>query len=383
MKNQSYEDLDEFQVTSKGVKLTENVLDLKIYQDAFSPFMNAELQLFDSEQLIRNIKIGDTVQVKMKTKQNKETDGAFLMGFVITNILNRFDEKERSVGYSLILNDKGLQKDLTSRVTEAFTDKESAQVLQDLMQKCSGTLHKSYREPPKNKISYIAPNVSPLTALYTILRATAPKRDYLFFCGDTSLYGNPKYYLLSLSDMEDKPAEITFSQQLSNAMTYQGNHNLHFAHLHFEGEKDTLYTMAGLHGASVNVFSVSDKKFTTYGDNQANIMYISKIDKVFDEGVSLNESVETWALEAKKAMLTPTLTSVMFSTHGFCKSHSLLGENIYIKYLDHDIKNRAYNEDKDFKQQKFFVTAVTHHVNAAKKYRNSFRASAWQVRQNS
>lgn len=393
----SWKDLKKFTVVhinKNGDKeeIKNMILDLKIYQDMFSPYLTAKMDIIDSNNYIKQIKVNDLIKFEMETDQNlNTTDGKKKFGLIITDIESKRNHKDKLITYHLTLMDNGFIQDQKVRVIQAFEDKPCISIMQELAGKAGGSIGRVYKKPPMNKLTYIAPNVAPLVGLYTVLRAASPRTDWNFYADYTTKSGSPVYGLISLQDTEKLDPVMVFENRMDNterktrAMRSIGigederkNENRVIRQLLADPAPNTFYTLAGYNGSSLSTFNISDKKWKK-GNESTNMIFSPIVTQVFDKGESLNESVTSWATQRKHDVLKSTFFTMAFATYGFCKSWELLGQNIYINYLNHDEDDALLKIDEDYREKKILVTAVTHHIDSRHKYTNSFRCTRWKM----
>lgn len=380
-------DLTSFVMTVGGQDLSNNLLDLKIFQDMFCPFMTAIVSIYDYKNVIDSIKVGDMVTVKMSTMQGFDTDGQIDTAFEIYHIAHRTSDTPNQQAFTLYAANKEFMKDLSTRVTQTFQNKKPQEAIKECLKKIGiGQVKTKYKEP-KNKITYLAPNVNPMIAAHMALRDTSPKEDYFIYIEETEKNGQGKYRLESLEEIMKQSEMLIFNQSINNlAETRNTNHNLSFKKPVIEQQDELRNLLSGYSASKMHTYDVTKKqwkgkpkKFTNKGEPDAVLLNAPKAQNTFDVGNSLTETTDQWKAKRRRNLFKVLQFPIMFSTFGFCKSWKVFANPVKLMMNHNDADLRTAMANERFRPEKFLVTAVTHHVNAQYVYRNSFRLTSWNL----
>lgn len=390
-KNPDYRDMEKYEVKLNDKDVSPYIIDMKLYQDMFIPYFTGIIQFFDPYSFVDEVKIGDSVKIKMKTKQGfSETDGEIKCTMKVFNITGRYGAKDHAQYFTLHIASEQFQKDIETKVVQTFKNKKIDAIINECLGKIGSSIEGYIKQPPTNTISYIAPNVSPLVACNMVLRATTPQPDYVLYPFSLDESGNNTYMLSSLTDLLKEEPVITFNQGIYNTeeSRYQ-NQNLQVRHPNINQMDDMTNRLVGFNSNTLNTIDVNEREWKSKpeqfkGSNAptTNIGFQPIVKEAFDEGETIPEKSREWMQQRKHRFFQLLQFPVTFSTFGFCKAWELYSKTAYLDFLNNDIRKESPEKYKMIKGKPFLITAVTHHVNARNEYRNSFRMISWEIGNN-
>lgn len=390
-KKPDFQDMYDFSISIKGKDIQDKFVDIKIYQDMFCPYTFATLQMYDAESYVDKVKLGDLVSIKIETKQGfRETDGKFELALEIYDIKHRVSDKERTQMFTLELASKQFMKDVQGRIIQSFQNQPVIGIVTECLGKIGSSIEKIIDEPPTNKISMIAPNVSPLIAAHMALRYTTPRTDFFLVPARIKQSGDNIYNLVSLMDIMKRDKVATFKQGVHNREESRyHNQNLQFRKPFIQPVDNLSSIVAGYNASTLSTMDVfkrkwdkKDKKYMGTVDSKSHITYMPVVEKSFDKGQSIPESSKEWLSQRKNNFFKCMQMPICFSTFGFAKSHEWLAQPFQLHLHNHDINQRSNAPNQLFKSEKFLCTAVTHHIDIKRNYRNSWRFVNWTMEQN-
>lgn len=196
-------DLKKFKVSMNGIDITGHAVDVKIFQDIFTPAWSSTIMIDDRVNLLSTLSIGDEFEIELETNLDP---GTFQENFIFKKLrLYRIDDrvisKSRDQVAKLHLISNHFIVNNYTRVVDYWKEKIIMEIVADLL----GNLPvEQILYPDEVPYTLTVPNWSPLTAIEWVTKVALLK-------------GLPQFFLF-----EQEPGKLTWIDHERMSKRYVG-----------------------------------------------------------------------------------------------------------------------------------------------------------------
>lgn len=381
-----YGDLKKFKVTLDGNDISAGVLEVRIFQDIFTPTWTSQILIDDTANWLMRIPImlGSIVTVDVETVLEGPGDGEKVFTFMVYSIADRKLLGGNHQRYSLMCANKAFLVNQKMRVSKSYNSMKATDAVKDIVSNfMSGSVTVDTCD---NAISVIIPNWSPFnTVAWMCKHATHNNAaDYVFFQEDED-----QYVMKSLENLyasSNNSAGITFVQYPSELKDASANplHDYsvsisHFQVQHFDGMANL---SAGMYKNKKVSFDYVNKawseKVFTYGDDtpadakfkswnttffddaeDSNITFMPKHPGMASSGPSYLDAQDTWEPSRKTAFMKLDQEKLVIQVPGSVGFWQLIGKNVVVNLPSHQDFDSGNPLDK-YRKGNYLISAVAH-----------------------
>lgn len=395
IKNPQFGDLSTYKVKINGEDITEAVTQVLIIQDMLSPFISCQIDFLDTANTITNlgIKVGSKVTIILKTEQGFDTDASKNITLTIYDIGNKRQVNHKAVSYTLQASQDDFIKNQTERVCKAFANKKPHEIVKEVVKEyLSGDVKDEKPKPeqlkPHNKFSsnsgsrtpsqsdnqltYIAPNITPLSVIAVMSRIalSSGKADFVFYT-KTMEGSEPKYSFESLANIWKRKPHVKFVQRPNHVRQHgdiQDNKNLEFTELHIDHANAITNIVSGYDANTLYSYDFIKKKFENedktregsdiIGKPKSNIVFLPIMSKLFDEGDSIMETCKEWHGSRRNNLFSLEQNRTKIQVLGTPIAFNWLSEICEIDMPSND--SMGDNQLDSKYKGKYLIASVTH-----------------------
>lgn len=401
-------DLKTFTVSINSHDITESVAQVSIFQDLLTPFPSCQIDVIDTVNMITkyNLAANANVNIKLGTTQGHDTDSEKSLNFVIHDIGNKVQQNHKAFSYTILCAPREFVNNQNAKVCKSFPQKRPDEIVKSVAQEF---LHCTVKDvPPKpeqlkphteyifdgqrnpskadNQVTYIAPNVSPLTVVANMCKIAlmGGKADFVFF----NKNGGNEYTFESLSNMWKRKPCVKFVQRPNNIKDngdFKSNKNLEFQSLAADYFNSIMNLVSGYDANKTLTYDFIKKEFTPQeksrngankiGEPDCTLKFLPKHTDMFQTGEGVFDKGSEWFSSRRNNLYNIEQNNVKIQLTGTPKAFEWLSE---IAEIDIPNSDSLSDENLDEKYKgKYMIVAIGHIISRTSYFVNIELANGW------